>query len=227
MCPPDPDRLVLESFDNEQAAKMRERLHDVTDVQLEETATRWNTLTFYWRVFWSDPPSIFKSILGYAPWRIPLYLGRLTAAVVVSLLVLLLTAESWEAGAHVSTSWLLGSVVAIILSSVFIFFGQHIRQVGRGRGWSEQLARSRIVLFGTLLFGMMSLHAELFVLLYAISFALPLEVIAGWSGFAPNELPRIRYVAFLSSIGILAGALGDNLEEEEAIKAELFFDEEV
>ena len=228
MCPPDPDGLVLEPFDAEQINEVRARLHDVTDMRLEETTTRWNTLSFYWRVFWSDPPSIFKSILGYSPWRIPLYLGRLTAAVVVSLLVLLLTAESWEAGANVSSGWLLGSVVvAIILSSVFIFFGQHIGQVGRGRGWSEQLARSRIVLFGTLLVGMMSLYAELFILLYCISFALPLEVISGWSGFAPEDLPRIKYVAFLSSIGILAGALGGNLEEEEAIKAELFFDEEV
>jgi hypothetical protein len=220
--------LELVSFPPDQADEIIEVLRDVTDARLEEKRRSWNLVNFYVRSFSSDWWSIMKSIIGYRPWRIPLYLGRLTAAVAVSLLLLLLTSESWEAGTHIKTYWLTsGSVAAVFTACIFIFFGQRLDQVGRGRGWSEQLARSRIVLFGTLLAGMISLWLVMFVLLFGFSFFLPVEVTAGWAGFTPETLPRFRYAAFLASLGILAAALGGNLEEEEAIKAELFFDEEV
>lgn len=89
------------------------------------------------------------------------------------------------------------------------------------------MARSRIVLFGTLLAGMISLWVMLFAAILTFSFLLPASVTSGWTGFDPADLPRARYAAFLASIGILVAALGGNLEEEDAIKAELFFDQEV
>ena len=227
--PGEVERLTLEPFPKEQVEIARDTLRDVADARLEETGTRWNIVTFYFRAFFSDPSSIVRSVWGYSPWKIPLYLGRLTATVIVSLLFLLLTAESWEAGTNSALGWLLtGSSVALIASSLFIFYGQNLEQLGHGpgRGWSEQLARSRIVLFGTLFVGMMSLWAVLFALLWVVSYALPLEVVAAWSGFEPADLPRINYVIFMASIGILAAALGGNLEEEGEIKAALFFDEE-
>lgn len=228
--PNEVERLTLKPFPKEQAETAQDALQDVADARLEETGTRWNVVTFYFRAFFSDPSSILRSIWGYAPWKIPLYLGRLTATVIVSLLFLLLTAESWEAGTNLKLTWLtLGSGVAIVASSLFIFYGQNLEQLGHGpgRGWSEQLARSRIVLFGTLFVGMISLWFVLFVLLWIASYALPLGVVAGWSGFEPADLPRTNYVMFMASIGILAAALGGNLEEEGEIKAALFFDEEV
>lgn len=189
----------------------------VTDTRLEERKRSWNTVNFYIRSFFSDWWGILKSIGGLPALAHPA-LPRL----------LLLTAESWEAGTHMRTLWLgVGSVAAMITTCLFIFFGQHLDQVGRGRGWSEQLARSRIVLFGTLLAGMMSLWVMLFAAILAFSFLLPASVTSGWTGFDPADLPCARYAAFLASIGILVAALGGNLEEEDAIKAELFFDQEV
>ena len=223
------ERLTLEPFSERQLEIARDALQDVADARLEETSKRWNTVTFYFRAFFSDPGSIVRSIWGYSPWKMPLYLGRLTATVIVSLLFLLLTAESWEAGTNSQLGWLLiGSGVAIVASSLFIFFGQNLEQLGHGpgRGWSEQLARSRIVLFGTLFAGMISLWLVLFALLWIVSYALPVGVVANWSGFEPADLPRLNYVIFMASIGILAAALGGNLEEEGEIKAALFFDEE-
>ncbi len=225
---PEVETLRLEPFPEDQAEEIIDLLQDVTDARLEETRRSWNTPSFYLRAFSSDWWGILKSIVGYRPWRIPLYLGRLTAAVAVSLLLLLLTAESWEAGTHIPTHLLIiATFVSISLATLFIFFGQRLDQVGRGRGWSEQLARSRIVLFGTLLSGMISLWIIMFLLVLIASYFLPAEVVSGWSGFELRELPRLHYVTFMASLGILAAALGGNLEEEDAIKAELFVDEEV
>ena len=228
MGPADADLLALEDFSEDQADVVIGLLQDATNARLEEKKRAWNTLTFYVRAFFEDWWGILKSIWGSGPWRIPLYLGRLSAAVAVSLLLLLLTAESWEAGTHLD-SWLLllGTVGAILLASTFIFFGQRLDQVGRGRGWSEQLARSRIVLYGTLLAGMLFLWAVMFALILLVSYFLPASVTATWAGFELGSLPRLRYAAFLAMIGMVAAALGGNLEEEDAIKAELFFDEEV
>ena len=228
MRPPEAHLLELQPFPEDQANEVIDLLYDVTDARLEEKRPTWNTITFYVHAFFEDWWGILKSIWGYGPWRIPLYLGRLTAAVAVSLLLLLLTAESWQAGSH--AGWLtltIGTFGAIILASTFVFFGQRLDQVGRGRGWSEQLARSHIVLYGTLLAGMVSLWLAMFALILVASFFLPIAVTATWAGFDPSELPRLKYIVFLANIGMVAAALGGNLEEEDAIKAELFFDEEV
>lgn len=228
MRPVVPEELRLEPFPPDQARVAYRHLCEVTDERLEERPHRWSRPGFYLRAFLADPAGILKSIVGYRPWRLPLYLGRLTAAVAGSLLFLLLTAESWEAGTHVAP-WaaVAGPFAAVLVATLFVFFGQNLDQVGRGRGPSEQLARSHLVLFGTLAAGMASLHVALFAVLMGLSFALPVGVVSGWAGFAPPELPRLRYVAFLSSIGLLVAALGGNLEDEDRMKEELLYDEEV
>ena len=81
--------------------------------------------------------------------------------------------------------------------------------------------------FGTLLAGMVFLWAVMFGVILLASYFLPAEVVSGWAGVETGALPRLRYGVFLATIGMLAAALGGNLEEEDAIKAELFFDEEV
>ena len=40
------------------------------------------------------------------------------------------------------------------------------------------------------------------------------------------RLPVAGYAAFMATLGVIAAALGGNLEEEGEIKAELLFDEE-
>jgi len=225
---PTPETLQLEPYPEEQAETIEDLLYDVADARLEEMSSRWSSFGFYIRSFFSDPWNILRSIWGYRPWRFPLYLGRLTATVVASLLFLLLTAETWEAGANTQPLWLcVGTVMAIALASTFIFLGQNLNQVGRGHGWSEQLARSRLVIFGTLLSGMIFLWAIMFSSLYALSLALPVDVVAGWAGYEAETLPRLRYVGFMAVVGMLAAALGGNLEDEDTIKAQFFFDEEV
>lgn len=216
-------------FPEEQEMVLRYHFQEVADARLEEEphSKRRSTLRFYTRAFIYNFRDIMNAVWGYKPWRIPLYLGRLTAAVAVSLLVLLLTAESWEAGANVQSLPLsLSTIAVIIVAAIYIYVGQHIGQVGQSHIPREQVARSRIVLFLTLLLGMVSLWCSLYLLLLLSSFALPLDVVAGWAGYSSDTLPRYRYLAFMATIGILAGALGGNLEEEAAIKAQLFFDEE-
>jgi predicted Zn-dependent protease len=226
--PEDLRQLQLSHFPNFQQSIAADRLDEVADQRLEEQTKHWNRPAFYWRAFWADPKSILIDIVGYSPWKLPLQAGRLTAATAVTILILLLTAETWEVGVHFSLPLLVGgTIVALIMATAFIFAGQNLGQIPRTMDWHEQLTRTRIVIFGTVLLGMITLWLLLFGASFFIGWLLPDEVLAAWireSSLSTQQLAR--HAAFMALLGVLAGALGGNLEDEGAIKAKLFFDEE-
>ena len=229
MQPPENLReLDLQPFSEDQQAIIVDRLDEVADKRLEEQTKHWNRFTFYWRAFWADPKSILIDIIGYAPWKLPLQTGRLTAATAVSLLILLLAAEAWEVGVNLSLPLLaISTFFTLIVATAFIFAGQNLGQISRDVGWREQLTRTRIVIFGTLLLGMVALWLLLFAVTFFIGWLMPNEVLSGWIGEASLSYRQLaHHAAFMAILGVLAGALGGNLEDEGEIKAELLYDEE-
>lgn len=229
MIPPEaPEELHYAPFPPFQQEIIVDRLEEVADQRLEEQSQQWNSAIFYWRAFWADPKSILIDIVGYAPWLLPFRMARLTAATAVSLLILLLTAEAWEIGVNLPPSRLiLGTVSAILIATGFIFAGKNLGQISRDVGWREQLTRTRLVVVGTILFGMVSLWLILFLFSLMVGWLLPEEILSRW--VQTGEVGRLmlfRHAAFMAMLGVLAGALGGNLEEDVAIKARLFFDEE-
>ncbi len=223
----EPEEMAVEPYPATQLEAVRRQLAESTDARLEEQGRRWGRVAFYWRAFWADPRGIVRDILGSRPWRMPLALGRLTAAAAVSLVYMLLAADSWEVGVALGRRWLVGGpAAAVLLATVAVFWGQNIAQVGREHGWREQLARTHIVLFGTLLLGLASLWVVLFLVSWGTAAVFPEEVFAGWARVPPDELPVEGYAAFMATLGVIAAALGGNLEDEDEIKAELLFDEE-
>ena len=209
-------------------AEVAERLRAVADQRVEEEGDLpHGRFGFVWRTLRSDPLGILTDMLDYAPWRMPLHLGRYTAATAVTVVFLFLSAEAWELGAHLSTAWLsLGALAVIVVAGLSLYVGQNFHQMGRVRGLREQLMRTRIVLFGALLVGIASLWASLFVISLVVMNAFPEVVFAGWSGQDASSLSLPRYAAFMATLGVVAGAFGGNLEDEAEIKAVFLFDEE-
>ncbi|MCA9969454.1 MAG: hypothetical protein KC425_04515, partial [Anaerolineales bacterium] len=231
MAPPEaPQDLHPAPFPPSQQAIIVDRLEEVADQRLEEQSRQqWNTWRFYWLAFWADPKSILIDVIGYAPWRLPFRMARLTAAAAVSLLILLLTAEAWEMGVTLPLPRLaLGTLTALIVATGFLFAGQNLGQISRDVGWREQLTRTRLVVLGTIALGMLTLWLVLFLFSLLVGWLLPDTVLLRWiqAGGPLDRLLLFRHAAFMAMLGVLAGALGGNLEEEEAIKASLFFDEE-
>ncbi|RME10136.1 MAG: hypothetical protein D6802_10150 [Ardenticatenia bacterium] len=225
--PEDPLAIVPAPFTNEQWAAILNRLKETADTRLEEERVRWGRLAFYWRTLRANPTSLLADILGYAPWRFPFRMGRLTAAAAVSTVFLVLTAEAWEVGVNLSL-WVesIATFGAILIAALFIFLGQNVSDVARETGWREQIVRTQFVLFTILLIGMLFLWAVLFLLMWGILLLLPRDVISGWASRPLDWLLLMRYAAFMATLGVLAGALGGNLEEEDELKAELYYDEE-
>ena len=221
------ERLAAADFSPAAVAEVEARLRTVADRRVEEEGRTPRRLRFVWDTLCSDPLGILTDMVDYAPWRMPVHLGRYTAATAVTVVFLFLSAEAWELGAHLSAAWLgVGAAVVVLLAALSIYVGQNFHQMGRITGLREQLVRTRIVLFGSLLVGIASLWLSLFVISLVVMSAFPEVVFAGWSGLDPESLSLSRYAAFMATLGVVAGAFGGNLEDEAEIKAVFLFDEE-
>ena len=212
----------------EEKREIGEFLQDIADPRLEETASasrkEWK---FYGQVLLRDGFSLARDILLFRSWRMVLHLGRFTAATAVSIIFLFLSAEAWELGAAIKDDWLnLLLAAVLLLATLSLYFGQNLQAVGRSDKMMEQAVRSRIILFGTLLVGMTSFWINLFLVSLGVIYAMPGSVLAGWAGLGDQPLPVFHFARLMATFGILASALGGNLEEERDLKAVLIYTEE-
>jgi len=231
MAPPEhASQLRPESFSDDERLAVVRRLEEVSDVRVEERNSGQGMFRFYWNTFRADPRSLLVDVIGYAPWRLPLKMGRMTAATVVSMLFMVLSPEPWQLGIDLDgVALAAGTLLSIVCATVFIFAGQKLGQVTRELGFREQVARTRMVTFLTLFLGLFSLWLMLFIVMSAVALGFPREIVGGWLGgdVRLDTADAFRYAAFMAVLGIVAGAVGGNIEEEAEIKADLFFDEEV
>ncbi|MCG8348905.1 MAG: hypothetical protein MI924_14125 [Chloroflexales bacterium] len=228
MAPPESmDILHLQPFSPQQYHAIEKRLTEVADARLEEQRGRWGVIGFYMRTLGADPRGIVTDIWGYAPWLLPFRMARFTATAAVSVFLLLLGSEPWEIGVNFEPSALaVGFVAAVLSATIFIFYGQNLGHIARASTRSEQLARTHIVLFLSLLIGVISLWLILFLISYIAATIVPQQVPASWIGRPIDFIGRGRFAAFLATLGVAASALGGNLEDEDEFKTELFYDEE-
>lgn len=222
-----PERAAIAPYPPAQAELVGEHLAEVADARLEERSGRYTRLGFLFNTISADPRGLAQAVLGYAPWRLPFRMGRLTGAAAVTLVLLLMTAETWEVGVNFAPPALAGSaVVAILAATLFIFWGQNLSSASQEARWREQLTRTRVVLFATLLIGIIALWGVLFLVALGAAALVPGEVTSGWVGRPLGLGALARFSALLAILGVLAAALGGNLENAETLKARLYFDEE-
>ena len=204
------------------------RLDDIGDERLEEKRTNWNQAHFYVETFTADAHGVMRDVIGYRPWWQPFRFERLTAAAFVTALLSFLGAEVWELGVGAGAGLLVpGAFAAILGATWYLYHGQNLGELTGGIQMNEQVARSKLVMVFCLWIGMASLWILLFACCWGLASILPRGVVAGWSGGTLDAWAMMRFAAFVSTLGTLAGALGGNLEDEGSFKAHFFFDDEV
>ena len=203
-------------------------LKKIADPRLEETTagSKLGQIFFYLHLLKQEGLSILRDILLLRSWLMMLHLGKFTVTTVISVIFLFLSAEAWEMGASLDTNWVnVSSVVIIMLTTFSLYFGQNLHKIARSDKIMEQAVRSRIVLIGTLLTGIIAFWLSVFLFAIIIIYILPHKVLLNWSGLS-SSLPVIHYAKIMATFGIMASALGGNLEETEDLKAVLFYTEE-
>ncbi len=205
----------MSSLCPERRERLVDELTDIADLRLEEATptTGRRSLWFALRAIWINLDDIANSVARARPWEFPLRLGRVTAAALSALVVLLLTAEVWELGGHIDALRVVLLSTASLLGATGFVVARH-RLLGdrRDRHLTEQVVTSNTTMTVVVLMGFATTYALLWALALGVTAALfDPELVQSWTG---RDLPRWRptFAGFVASVGILVGALGTSFE---------------
>lgn len=222
------------SFSPEQLDQMRTSIAAIADKRLEEredlqAASWWR---FSLLAVWENRREIVETTIRARPWQFPRRLSRLTTAAVSTVLVLLMTAETWDMAMSQSlnsVTLLFGS--AIVGTTAYAGVRQQLFLRRNGRSITEQIVTSNVsaaVIFAsgmTIMFLLLSLLA-----LVAGWLLFPAEVVKGWAASVTQPIQWPHYLLLattVGSLGIIIGALGASFEQQHYFRHVIFVDEEV
>lgn len=222
----------MQRYSDDDLQLLHQQLEEVADVRLEETGRfRGRVLAFYLRAAWDQRREIWSSIRRVQPWLFPLRLGRLTTAAASALVVLCVTAESWELGMTQPPERIaVLSGVTILALAGLLLRQQRLVLVQRGREPSEQRVVADVSIVVAMLLGLTLVYALLFGGTFVLSQLLfPRELLAGWTpsldgGVGLDE--RLNFSGFVAFLGLIVGALGASFEDQAYFRHITLVDEE-
>ncbi len=220
------DDVVVE-WNKEEIEHIKSYLKKIADPRLEETTSfKLNKFFFYIKFLKQEGIGILRDIITFRSWLTILHLSKFITTIVMSTIFLFLTAEFWELGAALEDRWIYGLVIFVLLGVTFsLYFGHNLDKIARSDKLKEQAVRSKIVIIGILFIGILALWIFLFIISSGIIYLLPENVLLNWSGLK-THLPIFHFAVIISNFGIMMSAFGGNLEEEDDLKAILFYTEE-
>lgn len=213
--------------------QLRQTLRETADPRLEETATRGvSDLAFYLRAGWRNRHEVFEAVRQARPWQMPLRLARLTIAAVSTMLVLIMTAEAWELGVRQPLSAVAALTgVSLVVTVVYVLVRQGLLLAKRSAGLSEQVVTTNLTTIAIVTTGIATTYVCLYLLTLLVTASLfDAELVASW---APTLHERAdwecyaTFAGFVSSIGIVIGALGVSFEGQHYFRHITYVDEEV
>ncbi len=215
------------TWSDEEKEHIKDYLKKIADPRIEETfSVPKNKFIFYMQFIKKEGVPIIRDIILSRSWLTILHLSKFIATIVMSSIFLFLTAEFWEMGAAFRTNWLYTLIIFVLIAVTFsLYFGQNLHKVAFYDKLKEQSVRSKIVIIGTLFIGIAALWIFLFFISVLIIYLFPEKVLTGWAGIT-GKLPVFHFALIISIFGILMSAFGGNLEEEDDLKAILFYTEE-
>lgn len=225
---------MVSQFSPSQIERMNLFLEAIADQRLEERkgfARTWKPL-FYLRAIKENRGEIIDAIVRARPWQFPFRLGRLTTAAVSTMLVLIMTAETWDMASKQSISVVLGLIACTLtLTTGYVAVRQQLILSDGKRNPTEQIVASNVSAAAIVGVGMSVTFGLLFVLtLTACWLLFPIEVVEEWT-VAVEEPLRIRHyiqlAAIVGSLGIVIGALGASFEEQHHFRHVVLVDEEI
>ena len=227
------DLDAMKTFSPAATLVLREELHDVADLRLEERgrASRWSRWGFYLRALWHERDVVFKAVRQARPWQFPFRFTRLLAAAFSTLLLLSITAEAWDLGMS-QRPWLVAllSAGAVLVVSRFLLYRQQLlgRRTGSTPGELRVVAHAAVAL--SLVVGMVTTYVVLFASTLIIGLLFfRRHLVEQWAASIEGPITVNHYLifaGFVASLGILLSALGASFEEQTYFRHVALVDEE-
>ena len=215
-------------WNEEEKKHINQYLNEIADPRLEETTygAKLTRFLFYLKFLKKEGMSILKDIIFLKSFLTVVHLSKFIATIIISTIFLFLTGEFWELGASINSGIVNFSIILVLFLTTFsLYFGHNLHRVARFDRLKEQAVRSKLIIFGTLFTGITAIWLIVFVICIFIIFIFPEKVLLHWAGLN-NHLPVLHFAKIISTFGILMSAFGGNLEEEDDLKAILFYTEE-
>lgn len=219
---------------DEQLTLVATTLEGIADARLEEQAsfrTAWRP-AFYLRAAWENRAEIRDAVLQARPWQFPILLSRLTTAAVSTVLILLMTAETWDMASSQGAATVAGlSLIALAGTTAYVAVRQKLLLRRDGRRLTEQIVTSNVAAVVIVATGMLVTYGLLAALALAAGWWLfPAAVLKGWAASVEGPLSaghRLLVAGIVASLGIVIGALGASFEQNRYFRHVVFVDEEL
>ena len=236
------DLDLPDHYDAEERRVFARELEDVADPRLEERGGRRRAqrrgraaaLGFALRAAWGDRDDVLRAVWKAQPWMIPVRLSRLTTAAASTLVVLILTAEAWEAGMS-QPLWrvALMSLASLVITSAYLIRRQRLL-VGSSRRRSARLSEQRsignVAITLAVGLGLLTTYAGLFAATFLAAWVFyPPGLVRNWAASVAEPLDAVHYLRLsgsIASLGLTIGALGASFEPRGYVRHVAYVDEE-
>ncbi|WP_276254499.1 hypothetical protein [Halomontanus rarus] len=165
-----------------------------------------------------NPGQVLQALGNSRAPLLPLSLPKLSTAALAPTLVIVFSAESWDVGFHMTnTTAALFAAVSILTAALYLLFVQNLSfPRKRHRVVTEHTALVNVTVFFVLLLAMVGLFGLVWAIILVIELVVfPPNLMSNWPSL---EEPTVGFVdlvrtgAFISTIGVLSGALAGGLE---------------
>jgi len=213
----DPDRRTVPPFDADVKRRLRRMADEIPAAEVRPRGTV-GRFAFHVRSAVRNADRVARALVGSRAPLLPLSLPRLSTAALAPTLVIVFSAESWDVGFHMSNlTAVLFAAVSILAAAVYLLFAHSLTfPRTRHRVVTEQTAVVTVTVFLVLLLAMVGLFALVWGVMLVIELVVfPPNLMSNWPSVqepATSVADLVRTGAFISTIGVLSGALAGGLE---------------
>lgn len=207
-------------------ADVKEHLRRIATRVPEESSSRGriSAMIFHLLSFLRNPQTVASTVIHSRALLIPFSLPRLSTAAVTPTLILVFSAEAWDVGLNLSNEiaalFAVGSIIAAAVHLLYVqrlsFPRKHSHVI------TEHMALVNVTVFGILVLAMIGLFVLVGTIILLIQVVVfPPNLMTNWPSL---EQPTVEFIdlvrvgAFISTIGVLSGALAGGAENRMALR---------
>jgi hypothetical protein len=219
----DPARRSLPEFDAAVGAEL-ERIAGPDPADVARSRDPLRRLWFYAVTATRNPWHVGRALVRSRAPLLPFSLPKLSTAALTPTLVIVFSAEAWDVGFHMAdlTAGLF-ALASVVAAAVYLLFIQNLSFPRKEhRVITEHTALVNVTVFLVLLGAMVGLFALVGTIILAIQLVVfPPNLLSNWPSLedpAIGFVDLVRTAAFISTVGVLSGALAGGLENRTIVR---------
>lgn len=209
------------------------RIHALADRFIEPAYHITGTFSSLWahiRSIFFDPGMLVRGLLRSRALLLPFRLSGLAAGAVAATFVFVFTAEMWDMGLNMANRTAeLFALASIAVATVYLSIALKLFLPRKDTAYlPRHLALANVVIFITILLGLLSL----FAMLMAVSLGLEILVIPHKLAYTlptlqiqhANVFDKVRLAVFISAVGVATGAFAGGLQGRDILRQLALFE---